>query len=174
MRSLLLSLFCFAFALTAAADVRVDPILAMPMTVEFFNHATVRAFFAELLERGGYGHWNTEQAAFIVMGESGQYGCVAWPSRVQYHRSTFDGMIPPRTVAIVHTHPEATPRGSDGDQRTAMRLGVPVFVVTARNIYLVTVDGENVPVVTNQMWTRVSAASSRKCTAPDSRASRQR
>jgi hypothetical protein len=168
-RSLLLGLSLIALN---SFGQQVDPILAIPITDDFLNEHVLRAYFADVLRLGGYGHWHTERAAFIVREENGQYRCVAWPLDGGFHRQQFRGSIPDRTVAIVHTHPAELPIGSNQDARTAKALSVPIFVLTPLNIYLVTSRGENVPVVENRIWAEVSASSSTRCTPPASRASR--
>ena len=155
-----------------AADVHVNPFMAIPITDEFLNHPVIRGFSFDLLRQGGFGRWETERAAFLVLEENGQYRCVAWPWSGGIHRQEFRGSIPDRTVAIIHTHPKYMPLGSAGDQRTARMLSVPIFVLTPTNIYLVTTAGKNVPVVSNRLWKPVNRSSSTRCIAPDSRASR--
>src|SRR5437870_694625 len=69
----------------------VSPILAIPITDQFLNDRLVRGYFADVLRQGGYGHWHTERAAFIVRDESGEYRCVAWPLDGGFRRQQFDG-----------------------------------------------------------------------------------
>jgi proteasome lid subunit RPN8/RPN11 len=45
-------------------------------------------------------------------------------------RATYRGRIPDRTLAIIHTHPNARPNPSPDDIATAQKLGMPVYVVT--------------------------------------------
>jgi hypothetical protein len=139
----------------------------------FFQNQNIRILFADLLRQGGYGRWNTERAAFLVVDESGEYRCVLWPAERGFYRESFRGAMPEGTVAIIHTHPAHLPDASTNDQRTAMRLGIPVFTLTPLNVYLTSADGENVAVVTNRWWAPVSAASSTRCSAPDLRASQR-
>jgi len=133
----------------------------------------IRGYFADVLRQGGFGHWKTERAAFLVREESGEYRCVAWPSYGRLHRQEFRGAIPERTVAIIHTHSSKMPLGSSGDAQTAIQLSVPIFVLTPLNIYMITPRGASVLVVENRPWA-TSASSSTRCTAPNGRASRQR
>ena len=156
--------------LLLAAFLSSENILAMPMTDEFLNDPTVRAFLADVLRQGGYGHWQTERAAFLVRDEHDAYRCIAWPLDGNLHQQHFAGTIPERTVAIAHTHPKDLPSASFGDRQTAMALSVPIFVLTPLNIELVKPDGATVTVVSNKWW--ANASSSRRCSAPDSRASR--
>ncbi|HSP14118.1 MAG TPA: hypothetical protein VLV78_05140 [Thermoanaerobaculia bacterium] len=171
MRPLLLSAMWLSLALS---DARIDPILAIPITSEFLNDKTIRGYFADLLGEAGFGHWHTERAAFLVRDSNGEHRCVAWPFTGDFHQQQFHGSIPDGTVAIVHTHPEKLPLPSKQDQRTATSLSVPIFVLTPRDIYLVTSSGETIPVVENQFWPPVSGASSTRCSAATARASRRR
>jgi hypothetical protein len=152
----------------------MDPILAIPITDEFLNDAVIRGYFADVLRQGGFGHWKTERAAFLVRDEGGQYRCVGWPMDGRLQRQEFRGAIPERTVAIIHTHPSELPLGSTGDERTAVKQSVPIFVLTPLNIYMITAGGVSVAVVENRQWATFSASSSIRCSTPDSRASRRR
>ena len=156
----------------AATEPRLDPIHSIPMTDYFFNDPTIRADMADLLRRGGFDHGNLEAAAFLIREEGGNYRCQLWPFSGHYRRQKFDGLIPQGTVAIVHTHPVNLPDPSRQDRQTATRLNAPLFVLTRLSITLITVRGEEVVVVRNQLWWKVSASSSSRCSAPDSRASR--
>lgn len=165
MRSLFFFVACAAIAGSSFAGQRVDPILAIPITDDFLSDRTIREFFADLLEQGGYGHWRTERAAFVVLDERGQYRCIGWDLDGRLLRQEFQGAIPDRTVAIVHTHPKELPIGSVTDQETAMRLSVPIFVLTPDNIYMVSARGNNVALVENRSWAP-ARSSSRPCSPP--------
>ncbi len=142
MRSMFPCILFWSFSAFAQA---VNPILAIPINDELLNDPTIRGYFADLLRQGGFGHWKTERAAFLVRDE-----------------------IPDGTVAIIHTHPAELPLGSTGDQRTAVKLSVPIFVLTPLNIYLITPRGVSVPVVENRPWATFNASSSStRCSAPD-------
>lgn len=164
MRSLFLCILFWSFPTFAQV---VDPILAIPITDEFLNDTMIRGYFADVLKQGGFGHWKTERAAFLVREEGGQYRCVAWPLDGRLQRQEFRGAIPDRTVAIIHTHPAELPLGSTDDERTAVKLSVPIFVLTPLNIYMITARGVSVPVVENREWATFSASSSTRCSAPD-------
>jgi proteasome lid subunit RPN8/RPN11 len=147
--------------LLSIADDGVHPILAIPIGDDFVRHPAIRGFFADVLAQGGYGNWKTERAAFVVREENGDYRCFSWPAGGTVHRQEFKGTIPDRTVAIVHTHPKELPLASRDDVRTAQRLHVPIFVLTPRNIDLITPRGESVAVVSDQMW----SGERRRCAA---------
>ena len=160
MRSLFLYILFWSFPTFAQV---VSPILAIPITDEFLNDTTIREYFGDVLRRGGFGHWKTESAAFLVADESGKYRCVVWPFDGHLYRQELHDAIPDGTVAIIHTHPSQFPRGSPGDERTAVRLSVPIFVLTPLNIYMITNRGVSVPVVENRRWApfRESSTSAR-------------
>jgi len=143
----------------------VDPIRAIPITDELLNDTTIRGYFADVLKQGGFGHWKTERAAFLVREESGQYRCVAWPMDGRLQRQEFHGAIPAGTIAIIHTHPSEIPLGSAVDQRTAVRLSMPIFVLTPLNIYMITPAGVSVSVIENRLWATFSASSPVRCSA---------
>jgi hypothetical protein len=165
---------CLLIAGSLSGDTRNDPILAIPITNEFTSDATIRAYFADLIRKGGYGMWDTERAAFLVREANGGYGCVGWPFAGGFHTQHFDGSAPDGTVAIVHTHPRRLPMPSRGDALTAIEFSVPIFVITPRNIYLVSSRGETIVVVENAPWTTVNASSSIRCSAATAPASRAR
>lgn len=147
MRSLFLLFVCAsAFGQTA------DPILAIPITHEFLNDPVIRGYFADLLRQGGYGRRDIERAAFIIKQEDGEYRCLFWPFSPDYRQQQYRGTIPDRTMAIVHTHPLTSPEPSIGDDETARRLCVPIFVITPLNIYLVTSRGENRAMIKDHDW----------------------
>jgi len=159
MRSLLLLL---VLSLAPPAAAQHNPFLAIPITDDFLNDRAIRGYFADLLRLGGYGHWSTERAAFLVRTETGDVRCVLWPAGGELNREHFSGKVPDGAVAIVHTHPEQTPRGSTGDHHLSQTYGVPIFVLTPRNIYLVTPAQPNVPVVEGRMWA-IEVLGERKC-----------
>lgn len=163
MRSLLLSLTVLVLASTSFAQTRVDPSLFIPFNDQFLDDAAVRGYFADLLKKGRFGRLPREEAAFLIKRSNGDYRCSMWPSSHDYHQTKFVGAIPNGTVAIVHTHPIQYPQGSPHDQRTAKRLGVPIFVLTPRNIYVVTVEGENQPIVSHERWEPVRTSKSFQC-----------
>lgn len=142
----------FLVVSSLSAEVRVDPVLAIPITAELVSSATVRKCFADVLARSGYGLYHREEAAFLTMTESGEYGCMAWPSHFQHQRTTYRGSMPNGTVAIVHNHPVNLPLPSSTDRRVARSTGAPVFVVTTRNVSAVMPDGKVVEFVQNPRW----------------------
>ncbi len=138
---------------------------------ELLNDPIVMGFFTDLLGRGGFGFVSTESAAFLVFA-NGAYRCEAWPYDGGFQRHQFRGVMPDRAFALVHTHPKGNPLASREDRETAMRLAIPVFVLTPANIYVVTPDGKSVALIRNRRWWRISPSSSTRCSVPEQRASR--
>jgi len=131
-----------------------------PVTNEIWNDHQIRGYFGDLLRLGGFGHWNTERAAFLVRDPDGDYRCVLWPATREFNQERFTGTVPVDAVAIVHTHPATMPRGSTGDELLSRRLRLPIFILTPKNIYVVTPAGSNRVVVDGQMWAQQPFAGS--------------
>lgn len=112
----------------------------------------VPGYFTELVRLGGNGFRHTERAAFLVLDESDGIRCLLWPKNMGFRKESFHGVIPKRTIAIVHTHPKDQPVPSAGDRREAMRLGIPFIVVSPRDIYAVSADGDVIPIEKNRPW----------------------
>ena len=92
---------------------------------------------ADLASRGGFGNGHAETAAFIVR-RDGELRCELWPATGKYQQTSFTGRIPEGTVAIAHTHPRCCRDASGQDKLEARRLGIPVVVVSAASVSLVT------------------------------------
>jgi hypothetical protein len=69
----------------------------------------------------------------------------------------------PAAVAIVHTHPNRiSPRPSKTDEATADLLGVPVFTITSRGMYVFNpTTGETARVMDSLDWLEISKWTSR-------------
>jgi len=126
----------------------------LPKTDALAMDPVVHARFVELLQQGGYGWFKTERAAFIIRQANGGYRFAVWPFMHKELEADYGGTIPEGLVAIVHTHPNTAKKPSAGDCETARRLGTPVYVLTANNIYVATSRGEIVAVVANSSWAR--------------------
>jgi hypothetical protein len=101
-----------------------------------------------LWKTGGYGVRDTERSLWIT-GNGGKYGSVPWPWSAESKKETWNGPLPVGTVANAHTHPDrsiseskASPKPSTtggntgrGDQGTADKIGLPVYVVTGQAIW---------------------------------------
>lgn len=152
MRLLLAFLIC-----ATSFGQQTDRIRATALTAELLDKPGVLECFSDLLRQGGYGFREVEYAAFLIHDDNERYRCMAWPFSLGYHRQQFRGAVPYGTIAIAHTHPYALPEPSSGDGATARRLALPIFVLTPRNIYLVTSRGERVPVVMRKAWSEAIA-----------------
>ena len=123
------------------------------ITDPIFATASGRAHFRDLLRAGQWGFFNTERAAFIVDSGNGSFDSVDWPPTGAAFEEQFHGKIPERTRAIIHTHPFLWPLPSDQDRMEAVRLGIPIYVLTVRAIYKT--EGFRITaVVRNEAWER--------------------
>jgi len=120
--------------------------------METLDDPVIRSLFADLLRIGGYGHVNTERAAFLVRDKNGDYRCVLWPMTRGFKRERFSGVVPAGTIGVVHTHPNRAPIGSPGDRKTSLILKVPVYILTRENIYVITGDGASMALVQARVW----------------------
>lgn len=97
-------------------------------------------WYEDLLARSGYGRLRHERAAFLILEDGGSLTLQPWPSRGLRHAS-FRGPIPPRTLAIIHTHPHGESQPSSRDRAESARLGLPVIVVTTSGVIAAMPDG---------------------------------
>lgn len=97
---------------------------------------------ADLASRGGFGNGHAETAAFIVR-RDGKLTCELWPATGKFQQTSFTGVIPRGTVAIAHTHPRCCRDASGQDRLEAQRLGIPVVVVSAGSVSLVSGVGRD-------------------------------
>jgi hypothetical protein len=131
-----------AESLFATCRIVTDPI---------FETVSGRGHFRSVLRGGLFGLVETERAAFIVDHGDGSFESVAWPASQATHAETFHGQIPAGTKAIVHTHPARWPRPSPQDRMEAVRLGIPIYVLTPRATYG-TERSDVAAVVLDQNW----------------------
>jgi hypothetical protein len=110
------------------------------------------ALLAKLLAAGGGGFLPTESTAFIVVDEGGAYRAVPWPRDNRPESNVFRGEVPPFTIAVAHTHPRRSRRPSAADVRTARSLGLPILVLTPRDIVCATPEGDVVTLIENRLW----------------------
>jgi hypothetical protein len=146
-------------------------ILALPLTaadhpaVSLINNREIVAILSDLLRLGGSGFRETESAAFIVI-EEGGYRCISWAFNSNERRQQFRGTIPAFTVAIAHTHPRYIRLPSAMDQATATRTGIPVVVVTPKDVYVATPEGVIVAAIKRQAsWITQDVAPYLSCRA---------
>ena len=87
----------------------------------------------------------TERAAWIVRQSDGKLSSVRWPHLGARYKITWKYQLPRQTLAQVHTHPRtASPQPSDEDRRQAMRLGLPIYVISRKGIWVVNPDGTTI------------------------------
>ena len=94
----------------------------------------VREAIWKLLQDAHYGFVDTEEAMFVIRGPDGRLSFTRWRTSGIVRHAQWDGPVPFGVVAIVHTHPNWSPRPSMNDIRTAMRINLPVYVVTRTHI----------------------------------------
>jgi hypothetical protein len=94
--------------------------------IEEFNRAWIRA---------GDGTAANESVVLILRMVGGGYGARSLGTTNQNRAFTFGWH--PATVAIVHTHPNASdPRPQGEDIKVADKYGVPVFTITSRGMFV--------------------------------------
>jgi hypothetical protein len=113
-----------------------------------------RGFFIDIMRAASWGLTDTERAAFIVELNDGSLHCLLWPARHSYDGESFHGTIPSGTLAIIHTHPINRGKFPSGaDHVEATRLGIPIYVLTLRDIYIaLPKTSRRSPVVRDQLW----------------------
>lgn len=96
-------------------------------------------WYGRLLAAGGYGRLERERAAFLIREDDGTLTLEPWPAG-GFRHARFRGAIPPRTIAILHTHPANAPRPSAQDRAEAQRLGIAVVVITPSGVEIAECD----------------------------------
>jgi hypothetical protein len=114
----------------------------------------VMAALQDLAHCGAYQTDQTEVAAFLVRDRNGVISSVMWPHTANRRSEQYDGAIPAGTVAIAHTHPwQADQHPSRGDIDQAKKIGLPIYVVTRRDLYVVNSSGEVIELFARTNWT---------------------
>lgn len=98
--------------------------LTSPQALFWYDH---------LLAEGGYGRLERERAAFLIRESDGTLTLQPWPHG-GFRHATYRGALPPRTIAILHTHPAVAPQPSARDHAEARRLNIPVIVITPQSV----------------------------------------
>ena len=106
-------------------------------------------WYGQLLAESGYGRWPRERAAFLIQERDGSLTLEPWPHG-GFRHATFRGAIPPRTIAILHTHPADEPEPSARDRAEARRLGLPVVVITPRSVIAAEPTAERTRVLSSE------------------------
>jgi hypothetical protein len=101
-----------------------------------FDSESGRACFFTILKDSGWSLLGPyEHAAFIVEQVDGSFECRKWRHLHSFRGESYTGVIPQGTVAIAHTHPVDFPYPSQQDKDEAIRLGMPIYVITIRGVY---------------------------------------
>lgn len=108
--------------------------------VALLSEPQAQAWYDTMLAEGGYGRLSRERAAFLIREDDGTLTLEPWPGGGFRHAS-FRGSVPPRTIAILHTHPASDPQPSSGDRREAKRVGIPILAITPAGVIAAMPDG---------------------------------
>ena len=109
----------------------------------------------DLAVRGANLADDQEVAAFIVRDASGGTTCRLWPHTANLRSEHYRGGIPTGAVAVAHTHPLYAEQPSRGDVAESKRIGLPIYVITRWNLYVVDPrTGERVLLIVHKNWMR--------------------
>ena len=111
---------------------------------DFFQQSWV------LLKDAQFGQSQREQAAFAVLTEEGRVEFRRWAPTNELRQTEYVGSLPTRAIALVHTHPNDPPTPSTVDDRTALHLGMPVYVLTRSSVTVTT--GRRIRFVRSGDW----------------------
>jgi hypothetical protein len=115
------------------------------------------AVLQDIAHRGAFQIDQQEVAAFLVRDANGTISSVMWPHSADRRSEHYDGAIPAGTVAIAHTHPwQADQHPSRGDVEQARKIGLPIYVVTRSNLYVVDSSGEVIELFARTNWTHLT------------------
>ena len=112
---------------------------------------------SDVSERGARTTSDMEVAVFIVKAPNGHLSCLLWPHTASIRSAHYDGPVPPGTIALAHTHPIYAERPSRGDVAQALRIGLPIYVVTRWHLYVVDpTTGQSVELIRKSNGTRTN------------------
>jgi proteasome lid subunit RPN8/RPN11 len=114
----------------------------------------VLAIMQDIALRGAHQFDQQEVAAFLVRDANGVIASVMWPHTANRRSEHYDGVVPAGTVAIAHTHPTFAERPSHGDIEQAKKIGLPIYVITRWNLYVVDATGAVIPLIVQENWAR--------------------
>jgi proteasome lid subunit RPN8/RPN11 len=126
--------------------------LAMRAACGELCHPDAVEQYARLRVRAMKTRYEIEQAAFLVRRLDGGLGVVVWEEG-NYGEASYKGRIPPRCVAVIHTHPWAYPQPSKHDRAEARRIGIPIVVIAHDSVIVATPQGTAVQLF-GAGWTR--------------------
>lgn len=134
--------------------IRLSASTASPFDVRrAANDRQALAVMQDIALRGAHEVDQQEVAAFIVRDANGAISSVLWPHTANRSSEHYDGVIPAGTVAIAHTHPIFLEHPSSGDIAQARRIGLPIYVITRWNLYVVNATGAVMRLIENRNWT---------------------
>lgn len=94
-----------------------------------------------------------EMSAFLTRSETGSFRHIPWSRDAATHRSSYRGALPDQLSAIVHTHPARRSRPSADDAALAVRIGIPVIVLTRAAIWVAEpAHGQLILIVDDSRW----------------------
>ncbi|MBK5259331.1 MAG: hypothetical protein JJE51_07040 [Thermoanaerobaculia bacterium] len=97
-------------------------------------------YYADLLQRGGYGRLPFEVAAFLIRESDGTLTTEPWPTR-KFGHASYRGSIPKGAIAVLHTHPYTAPSPSAYDRAESRRISIPIIVITPMGVEAAYPDG---------------------------------
>jgi hypothetical protein len=109
--------------------------------------------FFDLFQASQTGDREAERAGFVTRDTNGEISFVAWPATAERRSASFNGIPPPNTIAIAHTHPDGMPDPSRHDIEESMRIRLPIYVVARTAISRVNVDGSISRIIEGMNWT---------------------
>jgi hypothetical protein len=119
----------------------------------------------EVATRGLTRAIDLEAAAFLIRDADGNLNCAMWPTSDQRKLQNYRAPMPPGTVAIVHTHPLNAHEPSRGDVLEAVRLRIPILVLTRLSIAVADPDtGRRVMLIQQMNWRRNIQRGTSVCT----------
>ena len=124
------------------------------------NDSQVLAVMQDIALRGAQQPDQQEVAAFLVRDTNGAISSVLWPLTADRRSVHYRGVVPAGTVAIAHTHPIFAERPSSGDIAQARKIGLPIYVITRWNLYVVDATGAVTSLIEKKNWTRSAGVSS--------------
>jgi proteasome lid subunit RPN8/RPN11 len=134
---------------------------------DLFRDLSVQACFANLMREARSGFTSEESAAFVVMNADGALRCIDWPATHAFKEAHWKGPIPAGVVAMAHTHPLRSPYPSVDDRNEAVRIGMPIFVLSPQIISLVHRNGDEETLLCCKVWAAEMISSERPTTKHD-------
>ena len=117
--------------------------------------AEMLAILSDVSARGARTTSDMEVAVFIVKTPDGHLSCLLWPHTASIRSAHYEGPMPAGTIALAHTHPIYAEKPSRGDVAQSQRIGLPIYVVTRWDLYVVDpTSGDSVELIRQRNWTR--------------------